>query len=524
MQSAVSRAETAPTRAELLAALSLAIDLGLGLPAEHVMRSALIAQRLAKCLGCDDREQETAFSVTMVMWIGCHAESHEYARWFGDDITVRRDSYEVDWSGVPYAIFLLQNLGRGRTLPQRMKVAGALLRNPRGNLKLMARSHCSSAALLAGRIGLGDDVRHALTFGFERWDGSGLPDNAKGDSIPLAMRIAQVADIADVIRSGRGVDAAIETLRDRSGGQFDPDIVTCFREHREELFDLPTDAWDAAVRQAPGALAQPVADADLDDLITALGDFVDLKSPYTVGHSRAVSALATAAGRHAGLSELTLTRLRRAGHLHDLGRIGVSNLVWEKATPLTLAERERLQLHPFLSGRILSRIRGLEPEARLAVNHHERMDGSGYPNRLSAKDLSLDDQVLAAADRLQCSVEARPHRAALSPGEAAQGLQREARTGRLNATAVDAVLMAAGRSTTRGAWPAGLTRREVEVLRLVARALSTRHIADSLGISEKTVRNHLEHVYAKTGTSSRVGVSLFAMEHGLNEVGASPPP
>ncbi len=514
----------APTRAELLAALSLAIDLGLGLPAEHVLRSALIAQRLAKCLGCEAHEQETAFSVTLVMWIGCHAESHEYARWFGDDITVRRDSYEVDWSGVPYAIFLLQNLGRGRTLPHRIRVAGALLRNPRGNLTLMARSHCSSAALLAGRIGLDDDVGHALTFGFERWDGSGLPDGAKGDDIPMAMRIAQVADIADVVQSGRGVDAALQTLRDRSGGQFDPDIVTCVVKHREELFDLPTDAWDAAVRQAPGAQAQSVAGDDLDDLITALGDFVDLKSPYTVGHSRAVSALATAAGRHAGLTETTLTRLRRAGHLHDLGRIGVSNLVWEKATPLTLAERERVQLHPFLSGRILSRIRGLEPEARLAVNHHERLDGSGYPNRLTAKDLSLDDQVLAAADRFQCLVEDRPHRAGLGPSEAAERLQRDARAGRLHATAVDAVLTAAGRSTPKGAWPAGLTRREVEVLRQVARAASTRQMARDLGISEKTVRNHLEHVYAKTGTSSRVGLSLFAMEHGLNQVGATRAP
>ncbi len=502
------------TRAELLAALSLAIDLGLGLPVEHVLRSALLARRLAEHLGCDQREQESAFYVTMVMWVGCHADSHEYSRWFGDDIAVRHDSYNVDWSGVPYAIFLLQNLGRGRTLPKRLKVAGALLRDPRGNLSTLVRAHCSSAALLAGRIGLDDDVRRALAFGFERWDGKGLPEGIAGTGLPLAIRIAHAADLADVVRDRHGVDAAVQTLRERSGGQLDPQVVSCLVAHHEALFDLPADVWQAAIEQTPGR-SQQLVDADLDDLVTALGDFVDLKSPYTVGHSRAVAALAAAAGRHAGLPAPSQTRLRRAGHLHDLGRIGVSNLIWEKREPLSVAERERIHLHPYLTGRILSQVRGMEDEARLAVNHHERLDGSGYPNRLTGKDLGLMDQILAAADRLQCSLEDRPHRAGYSPTAAAERLRSEARDGRLNAGAVEAVLAAAGRPTIRGVWPAGLTNREVDVLRLLAGATSTRHIARRLGIAEKTVRNHIEHIYAKTRATSRVGVSLFAMEHGV---------
>ena len=514
MAAGAPRAALMPTRAELLAALSLAIDLGLGLPAEHVLRSALMAGRVARLLGCDEQAQEVAHSVTLVMWVGCHAESHEYSRWFGDDIAVRRDSYDVDWAGVPYAIFLLQNLGRGRTLPQRLKVAGSLLRDPRANLATMTRSHCSSAALLARRIGLGEEVQHSLGFGFERWDGGGLPAGARGDGIPLSMRIAQVVDVADVIRTRRGTATALEVLTARSGGQFDPDVVSCFAEHHAELFTLPADVWSAAVTQAPGAQSQ-TAGADPEDLIAALGDFVDLKSPYTVGHSRSVAGLAAAAGRHLGLTDPSIARLRRAGHLHDLGRIGISNLIWEKATPLSVAERERVELHPFLTGRILARLPGLEAEARLAVNHHERLDGSGYPGRLRAAELSLLDQVLAAADLFQCAVEDGPSRAASSPAEAARMLRDEARDGRLQAEAVDAVLQAAGRSTAKPAWPAGLTTREVEVLRLVARATSTPEVARRLEIAEKTVRNHLEHIYAKTGASSRVALSLFATDHGL---------
>lgn len=182
---------------------------------------------------------------------------------------------------------------------------------------------------------------------------------------------------------------------------------------------------------------------------------------------------------------------------------------------LTAAERERMELHPFLSGRILSRVPALAAEARLVVNHHERLDGAGYPNRLSGSDLSLPDQLLAAADRFQGLVEPRPHRAALTPNDAAHQLREDARAGRLNPGAVDAVLAAAGRTSARGAWPAGLTDREVDVLRLVATAVPTREIATRLGITEKTVRNHIDHVFAKTGTANRVGLSLFALANGL---------
>jgi HD-GYP domain-containing protein (c-di-GMP phosphodiesterase class II) len=484
-----------PTRAQMLAALSLAIDLGLGQPVEHVLRAALISRALSKQLGGDEADQSTAFYTTMLMWVGCVADSHEYSRWFGDDIAVRSASYEVDWTGMPYAVFLLRNLGHGRPLPERVKTAGALMRDPRGNLSAMLTSHCSSAALFARRLGFGDDVCGALPFAFERWDGKGLPAGAAGDELPLAMRITQVADIAEVVHHRHGLDRCVATIRERRGGWFDPEVADAFADHAAGLLDLPDDVWDLAVAQAPGAQDR-VSGAQLDEIIMALGDFVDLKSPYTLGHSRAVAVLVEAAARHAGLTADEGATLRRAGHLHDIGRIGVSNLVWDKREPLTAAERERMQLYPFLSGRILARVPALAAEARLVVNHHERLDGSGYPNRLTGSDLSLPDQLLAAADRFQGLVEPRPHRVARSPGVAADLL--------------------------RGAWPAGLTDREVDVLRLVATATPTREIATRLGITEKTVRNHIDHVFAKTGTSNRVGLSLFALTNGLAAATTAP--
>ncbi len=507
---------TAPRRAEILGALSLAIDLGLGQPLEHVLRSALIADRLADRLGCDDEQRAAAFYVTLVMWVGCHADSHEYSRWFGDDIAVRRDSYLVDWNGLPYARFLLQNLGRGQPFPHRIMIAGALLRHTRGNLARMVGSHCTSAGLLAERIGLGTYTRDALTFTFERWDGRGLPQGVSGDAIPVAMRIAHVADVTEVHHRVHGAAGAVENARRRSGGQFDPAVVDALVVSPEEVLVPPsTDIWREAVDRAPDG-QHPVQPHELTELMTALGDFVDLKSPYTAGHSRGVAELVAAAGSKAGLTPHDFELLGRAGHVHDLGRIGVSNLIWEKSAPLGAAERERINMHPYLTGRILSRVTGLSTESALAANHHERLDGSGYPRGLSGGQLTLHDQLLAAAELFQSSLEFRPYRPAYDRAGAIRRLRDAVGAKQLRGDAVEAVLTAAGESPPRrGTWPDGLTNREVEILRLVAQAQSTKDIARSLSLSEKTVRNHLEHVFTKAGVSSRVGASLYAVDHGL---------
>jgi HD-GYP domain-containing protein (c-di-GMP phosphodiesterase class II) len=202
--------------------------------------------------------------------------------------------------------------------------------------------------------------------------------------------------------------------------------------------------------------------------------------------------------------------------VHDLGRLGVSNAIWDKPGPLGTGERERIRLHPYLTERILSQSPALAPLGAVAVQHHERLDGSGYPRGLSGSAISLPARIVAVADAYRTWREPRPHREALEAPAAEARLRAEARAGRLDPDAAEAVLAAAGhRADRRHTQPAGLTVREIEILRLVARGLSSRQIADELVLSPKTVRNHTEHIYAKTGASNRVAASLFAVQHGL---------
>lgn len=507
-----------PTRAEVLAALSVAIDLGLGQPAEHMLRSALIATRLADRLGLERTQRQCVYYTNLVMWIGCHADSHEYARWFGDDIAVRRDSYFVDWSGLPYQRFLLANLGHGESLLSRLRTIATLYANARGHITALIHSHCTSAALLAERIGLNEDVQTALRFTFERFDGGGLPTGAAGESIPLEMRIAQVADMAEVHQREYGVDGAVAMVRSRRGGQFDPAIVDAFVADPEYVLAVPSagDVWATALQYAPDRHARLDA-ASLDALLVALGDFVDLKCPFNLGHSRAVSQLAGDAAALVGLDGDGAALTRRAASVHDIGRIGVSNQIWSKPAGLSMAEFERVRLHSYLTERILSQVSGLKGVAAVAANHHECLDGSGYPRGLSARELTMPDRLLACAVSYQSALEPRPYREALGPAGAARRLRERVRSGELDSVAAEAVLQAAGQTPRSNPRPHGLTAREVEVLRMVAQGSTNKQIAAKLVLSEKTVRNHVERTYTKIGVSNRIGASMYALEHGLAE-------
>lgn len=506
-----------PSRAEILAALSVAVDLGLGQPAEHMLRSALIATRIADRLGLSRADRDTAYYTTLIMWIGCHADSHEYAQWFGDDIAVRHDSYLVDWSGLPYLRFLMGNVGRGRPLLARVNAMAALVANARGQLSALIHSHCTSAGALADRLGVDGAVRDALAYAFERFDGGGLPGGVSGEAIPIAMRVAQLAEMVEVHARSYGVDGALVMAKSRRGGQFDPEVVDAFVDDAQQILVSPPggDTWAAALGEAPDR-REPLGPSELDMLLVALGDFVDLKCPFTLGHSQAVAALAADAATAAGLDADSVTTVRRAGHVHDLGRIGVSNQIWSKPSGLTSAETERVRLHPYLTVRILSQVAGLEKVAELAGNHHERIDGSGYPRGLAGAGLTLADRVLAAAVAYQSAREPRPYRESLSADAAARRLRDRVRAGTLDPVAVNAVLHAAGHPTVRrAARPDKLSPREVEVLGLVARGASNKEIAARLVISEKTARNHVERIYAKIGVSNRIGASMYALDHGL---------
>lgn len=504
-------------RAELLGALSLAIDVGLGQPMEHVLRSCLIATRLAETLGLDQPQRATVYFADLLAWIGCQADSHLLATLVGDDIGSRADTYSVDRADPGFAVAVISRLGRGKPLWARSRLVGSFLLTGGTVAAEAIRSHCVSAGLFAQRLGLGRDVQELLPHFFERWDGKGLPAGLRGEELALEMRIVQLADFVEVHHQLGGPAQAVEGARRRRGTRFDPSLVQIFcRDATELLAGLDAgDAWQAAVEAEPAAGAE-LMEAELDGALEAMADFVDVKSPYTPGHSRGVAALATEAAKQSGLPLADTVELRRAGLLHDLGRMGVSNLIWEKSGPLSSAEWERVRLHPYLTERMLSRPDTLRRLGELAGRHHERLDATGYPHGLPGEALTTAARLLAAADAYHAMLEPRPHRPPLAANDAARELRDEVKAGRLDGEAVDAVLRAAGhRIGRRREWPAGLTSREIEILQLVARGGSSRVIARRLNIAEKTVRNHVEHIYSKTAVSNRTGATLFAIEHGL---------
>ncbi len=503
-------------RAEVLAALSIAIDLGLGLPMEHVLRSSLLASMLADELELSAEQRATVYYTNLVLWIGCHADSHEFSRWFGDDLAMRRDSYQLDWSGLPYMSFLLQRTGSHLPVVQRTQLLFTLMMAPRAQMTALIHSHCLSAGLMAERIGLDRAVVEAVECAYERWDGRGLPSGRRGDDIPLATRVVQLAETCEVHLRTHGTSGALAMTRDRSGRQFDPLLVQALARCRDRIDALPDeDVWTRALELAPDDDVM-LSGSDLDSLLGAIGDFADLKCPFTVGHSRAVAELAASAAMRMGLASPDVDVVRRAGLVHDLGRMGVPNSVWERSAPLSESDRERIRLYPYLTGRVLYKVQGLEKVTAVAEAHRERLDGSGYPHRLKASALPITQRILAAADSYRGSLEHRPHRRAHDRETAATRLRGEVDAGRLDPAAVDAVLAVAGhRSGRRTAGPAGLTGREVEVLGLLSQGLSTTEIARCLFISVKTVRNHLEHVYLKVGVTNRTGAILFALERGI---------
>ena len=202
-------------------------------------------------------------------------------------------------------------------------------------------------------------------------------------------------------------------------------------------------AWPAVIDAEP-ALEIVLSDAELESALEAIADFTDLKSPWTIGHSRGVADLARAATKISGLSDDDAKLVRRAGLVHDLGRLGVSNAIWDKPGPLTAAELERVRLHPYLTDRMLASSGALASVGAIAIQHHERLDGSGYPRGLSGDALTPAGRILAAADAYHAMTEPRPHRDARSAEDAAAELRSGVRQALFDADAVEAVLRAAG--------------------------------------------------------------------------------
>ena len=503
--------------ADLLVGLSRVADLGFGLPMGAAARSCVLATRLARSCGLPAAEVRAAFYTALLHHVGCAGYARETARLFGDELAANMAAGRTDAASARdvFATFL-PTLTQERPALERARLAFiAVTKGGRWGDQFTITA-CELGRDCARQLQLPQDVQNSLFHVYDRWRGKTRPGELNGEDVPVGARIARLTGIAVLFESIGGSDLAVQAVQRRAGGMLDPGLVARFTGNAARwLTDLPGTGASSAVL---GMEPHPhVMVPGLRLAGEVFGDLADLKSPYFLGHSRAVAALAAGAAGQLGLPAGTQADLEVAGLLHDVGRVAVSSAVWEKSGPLSTDQWEQVRLHPYRSERILAGSAGLARLAPLAGRHHERLDGSGYHRGCSQEELAMPARILAAADTYQALTERRPHRAAWEPEQAKQHLLAEAARGALDADAAHAVLAAAGHlvPVTPRPLPMGLSDREVQVLGLVAQGCSNGEIASRLVISRRTAEHHVQHIYTKIGVSSRAAATLFAVEHHL---------
>ena len=514
----VSSDEQPIRAAEIVGALSLATDLGTGQPLEHALRSAVLAVRLGELAGASVQELADTYYVALLHASGCTSNGHEATQLYGDDIAHRAAFFLIDTTNPAEVLaFYRAHVGVGHSPDVRAAMIEDAIANagPRARASLAAM--CEVAQRFAGWLDLGASVQASLEYVFARWDGRGLP-NTSGDEIPLSMRLLHVGRDISLFLTVGGADEARAVIERRSGAAYDPRLAEiALRNLGELLAGLDeTRMWEQALEIEPFPKLW-IAGERVDAAFRAIAALTGLKSPWLRRHSTDVAELAEAAAWRIGLPAGSVTAVRRAALALDLGRIGVSNAIWEKPGALGFGEWERVRLHPHFTERAFAQSPALAPIGMLAGCHHERLDGSGYHRGTRGAALDQSARLLAAADTYGAMRQARPHRPALDEAAAESELLREADVGRLDREAVDAVLAAAGHAVRQRPreLPAGLTERELEVLLVLVRGQSNQGIATELGISAKTVGHHVQHVYEKAGVRSRASATLWAYENEL---------
>jgi HD-GYP domain-containing protein (c-di-GMP phosphodiesterase class II) len=502
--------------ADLLSGLSRLADYGFGLPVGSGIRSCALATRFARDLGLEDDDVRAAYYTALLHHVGCVGYAHETSRLFGDEIAANVAAGRVDPASLTdlFGTFL-PTLTRGRPPLRRGWLAlTSLPRLGRWGDEFTA-SACEVGRDTARRLDLPAPVQVGLLHVFDEWRSERRPEALEGEKIPIGARIARLAGVVVLFESVGGIEAATDAAHRRAGTVLDPNLVARLMPVVGDwLAEL--DATDArelvlAAEPAPYATAP-----DVRAVAEVFGDLADLKSPYLAGHSRAVAALAGAAADSL-LPDGSRAELEVAGLLHDVGRVAVSNAVWDKPGELSPDEWEQMRLHPYHSERILAGSTEFARIAPVVGRHHERLDGSGYHRGAVAADLSMPARILAAADAYRTAVEPRPHRSALNPASAERRLLGGAHNGTLDADAVHAVIAAAGHRPPPRARSTRLSVREIEVLGLVAQGCSNAEIAARLVISRRTAEHHVQHIYTKIGVSSRAAATLYAVEHHLLE-------
>lgn len=526
---------TAPTgllrTADLLGALSLAADLAAGLPAEHAVRACYIGMRVAEQLGLPDEQRADVFYAHLLMDVGCTAWTSQLASTIlGDEIEARRAMIFSPDPTSPRAMvgWLTEYVAPGAPAVERLRRGLEFALKGKEFAREGFRNTCEVAHRFAQRLGMSEAVQRALLSVFEQWNGGG-PNALRGDAIPLPSRILYATSFLEAFLATGGREAALRVAEERGGKAFDPTVVDAFLTLSAapgfwETLEQES-VWSVVLAMEPNSPYRFLPAEKLEDVALAFADFADLKSFYSGGHSRRVADLAQAVALDMALPNAYVATVRRAALVHDVGLVAVPSFTLDRPRhKLTQVEWERLRLHPYHAERILSGIAALATVVPLVAAHHERPDGRGYYRGISGQQIPVGARIIATADTYDELTHESPETAALPAAAALERMRAEGGSG-LDAECVAALgrVIGAGGSAggaaapgrARRQWPAGLTDREVEILKMLTRGLSRKQLAAELHLSEHTVRHHLEHVYGKLGVSTRVAATLFAVEHEL---------
>ncbi|MDX6702444.1 MAG: hypothetical protein QOF26_2670 [Baekduia sp.] len=507
--------------AEFVATLALAQDNAFGQPLESQLRSCLLASWICEAAELEQDVCDDAYWVALLRYVGCTGHAHEVATVFGDEVGIRARTLVHD-AADPTMIMgdVMAFATAGRPEAERDELVRTVQESAHDWAVHNFTSGCEVADMLVQRLDFGPGVREALTYTFERWNGNGFPAHAAGEAIPPAMRVVHLSQDMEAIARIFSTGCALEAARERRGQSYDPALADLFVANGPVWLDHlgQLEPWDAVLALEP-VPHRILDDEAIDRALTVAADFIDMKSPYTGGHSRRCAELATGAAEVLGEPEEAITALRRAALVHDFGATAVSNSIWDKPGPLTRAEFDRVELHPMLTEQMLRRSPALSALNPVAARHHERCDGTGYHTRTRADTGDAAACVLAATEIYVGLTTERADRPPFSDGDAAAELRRLEAEGALEPRATRAVLVAAGQgepathTRARPENPGGLSHREVDVLRLAARGLTTREIGDRLVIAHKTADRHIQNIYNKIGVSTRAAAALWAMQH-----------
>ncbi len=417
--------------AEILSALGQALDMTEGQPEGHCIRCCYIGVRIGEVLKIDPVQQSSLYYTLLLKDLGCSSNAARICQlYLADDLSFKRDFKLIDGSLAQALRFVLAHTGLKAGLAERFRAIIHIFQNGGELAQELIETRCDRGAEIARLMRFGEDVAQGIRSLDEHWDGSGLPDRRSYSDIPLASRIALLAQVVDVFHTSAGRKAAMDEATARAGGWFDPGVVTAFLKLAGDP-TFWTDLQSSSLAQTilslePAQTRRTVTEDYLDDIAAAFAQVIDSKSPYTHGHSERVTLFADLIAAELGFDGERRRWIKRAALLHDIGKLGVSNTVLDKPGKLDAAEWEAMRRHASFTEEILGRISVFRDLAAVAAAHHERLDGSGYPKGLAAGDLPLEARILAVADVFDALTADRPYRAALSAAEAFATIERSA--------------------------------------------------------------------------------------------------